>query len=52
MSVIFIALPVALLLGAAGMIACAVCVHRGQYDDLETAAVRLLIDDKEEPRDD
>lgn len=52
MSVIFIALPVALLLGAAGMIACVVCVRSGQYDDLETEAIRLLIDDKEESRDD
>lgn len=46
MSVLFVALPIAILLGAAGMIACVLCIHRGQYDDLETPAVRMLIDDR------
>ncbi len=46
MSVLYIALPLAVLLGAAGMIACIVCIRRGQYDDLDTPSVRMLIDDK------
>jgi len=46
MSVIFIALPIALALGAAGMIACVLCIRGGQYDDLDTPAVRMLIDDR------
>ena len=45
MSVLYIALPVALLLGFSGMIACVLCLHNGQFDDLETPAVRILIDD-------
>lgn len=52
MSVLFIALPVALLLGASGMIACVMCIRGGQYDDLETPAVRMLIEDRDvEPND-
>ena len=47
MSVLFVALPIALLLGALGMIACVVCIRGGQYDDLETPAVRMLIDDRD-----
>ncbi|QDV68136.1 Cytochrome oxidase maturation protein cbb3-type [Rosistilla carotiformis] len=47
MSVLFVALPLALALGAAGMIACVYCIRGGQYDDLETPAVRILIDDRD-----
>lgn len=50
MSVLFIALPLALLLGAGGTIACIMCIRGGQYDDLESPAVRILIDD--EPKQD
>ncbi|MEO9593522.1 cbb3-type cytochrome oxidase assembly protein CcoS [Rhodopirellula bahusiensis] len=46
MSVLFIALPLALLLGAGGTIACIMCIRGGQYDDLESPAVRILIDDE------
>lgn len=49
MSVLFIALPVALLLGGAAMLACVACIRRGQFDDLETPAVRILIDDRPGP---
>ena len=45
MSVLFIALPVALLLGGAALVACVRCIRGGQFDDLETPAVRMLIDD-------
>lgn len=46
MSVLYVALPAALLLGAAGCIACLFCIMRGQYDDLESPAVRMLIDEE------
>lgn len=46
MSVLFVALPVAILMGAAAVVACVFCIRGGQFDDLETPAVRMLIDDK------
>jgi len=46
MSVLYIALPVALMLGGAAMLACVACIRRGQFDDLETPAVRILIDER------
>jgi len=46
MSVLYIALPVALILGGAAMLACVACIRRGQFDDLETPAVRILIDER------
>ncbi len=45
MSVLFVALPVAILLGASALVACVLCIRGGQYDDLETPAVRILIDE-------
>jgi cbb3-type cytochrome oxidase maturation protein len=49
MSVLYIALPLALLLGGAALVACIRCIQGGQYDDLETPAVRMLIDDPAVP---
>lgn len=46
MSVLFIALPVAILLGALGMLACVLCIRSGQYDDLDAPPVRILLDDR------
>lgn len=46
MSVLYVALPVALLLGGAAMLACVASIRRGQFDDLETPAVRILIDER------
>ena len=45
MSVLYIALPAALVLGGAAVGACLRCIQAGQYDDLDTPAVRMLIDD-------
>ncbi len=45
MSVLYIALPVALLLGGSALLACWVCIRSGQYDDLETPSVKLLNDE-------
>ena len=45
MSVFYIVLPLALLVVAAAVIAFVWAAKRGQYDDLETPAVRALHDD-------
>lgn len=45
MSVLFVALPVALLLGGSALVACIYCIKQGQYDDLESPSVRILIED-------
>ncbi|AMV31811.1 Cytochrome oxidase maturation protein cbb3-type [Pirellula sp. SH-Sr6A] len=47
MSVLYIALPAAILLGAAGLIGCLYCIRSGQYDDLESPSLRILQDDNE-----
>lgn len=47
MSVLFLALPLAILLGGGALIACVRCIRSGQYDDLETPAVRMLVEDRE-----
>jgi len=46
MSVIFVALPVALLLGGSALWACSLCIRSGQFDDLQSPSVRMLMDDK------
>jgi len=51
MSVLYIALPIALMLGGAALCACIQCIRGGQYDDMDTPAVRMLIDDRERDRD-
>lgn len=45
MSVLYIALPIALLLGGGGLIACLYCIRDGQYDDLDSPSVRVLVDE-------
>lgn len=45
MSVIFIALPAAVLLAGAAVIAFAWAVRQGQFDDLDTPAIRAIHDD-------
>ena len=49
MSVVYIALPVALLLAIAGVIAFIWATKSGQMDDLETPGQRVLFDDDEPP---
>ncbi len=46
MSVLYVALPIAIAMGAAAMWACVQSIRGGQFDDLETPAVRVLIDEK------
>ncbi len=45
MNIIAILIPVALLLGALGLAAFIWSIRTGQYDDLDGAARRILIDD-------
>ncbi|MGA2253076.1 MAG: cbb3-type cytochrome oxidase assembly protein CcoS [Thermoguttaceae bacterium] len=51
MSVIYILLPVASLLAAGGIAAFIWAVRRGQFDDLDTPAVRMLHDEEDEEVD-
>ncbi len=45
MNVIYIALPIALLLGGSALLACIYCIRSGQFDDLETPPLRMLTRD-------
>jgi cbb3-type cytochrome oxidase maturation protein len=45
MSVLYIALPIALVLAFIAVIAFVVQVRNGQFDDLETPPRRMLFDD-------
>ena len=45
MSVLYVALPVALILAVIAVIAFVVQVRTGQFDDLETPPRRMLFDD-------
>lgn len=49
MSIVYVLLPVALLLAIAGVIAFIWSVRRGQFDDLDTPALRILHDDVDAP---
>lgn len=49
MTVLTILIPVALLLGLLGLVAFLWSLRRGQFDDLDGAAHRILFDD-EPPR--
>jgi cbb3-type cytochrome oxidase maturation protein len=51
MSVIFIALPVALGLAIAALVGFAWATREGQFDDLDTPPVRMLFDDPPGPGD-
>jgi len=48
MTNISVLLPIALLLGLAGLAAFLWSVRAGQYDDLEGAARRILTDDEDD----
>ena len=53
MSVLFVVLPLALGAAAIAVLAFVWATRRGQFDDLETPAVRILQDDVEaKPLDD
>ena len=49
MDVLLFLIPIALVLGIVGLVAFFWTVKSGQYDDLEGAAPRILLDDDENP---
>lgn len=51
MSVIYIVLPMALVLGGAALAAFLWAVKQGQFDDLDTPAMRVVLEDDALPKD-
>ncbi|MBK6297042.1 MAG: cbb3-type cytochrome oxidase assembly protein CcoS [Sphingomonadales bacterium] len=51
MSGIAVLIPIALLLGLGGLFAFFWSLHSGQYEDLDGASLRILIDD-DRPQED
>ena len=49
MSVFYVLVPLALLLAGAGVLAFRWAVRDGQFDDVETPALRILLDDEAAP---
>lgn len=47
MSIIYLILPIALLLAGASVAGFLWAAKKGQYDDLDTPPLRMLIDDEE-----
>jgi len=47
MNGVLILIPIALLLGLAGLVAFFWALRAGQFDDLDGAALRILIDEEE-----
>ena len=47
MNILFFLVPIALLLAAAGVLAFWWSVRNGQYDDVQTPAIRMLLDDEQ-----
>ncbi len=52
MNALVFLIPIALGLGALGLAAFFWSMRNGQYEDMEGAANRILIDDEEGPSDD
>ena len=50
MNALFVLIPIALGLGAAGLAAFFWSMRDGQYDDMDGAAVRILIENENEDR--
>lgn len=51
MSAILIMIPVALFMAALGIAAFIIAAKKGQFDDLDTPALRAVFDDDETPPD-
>ena len=51
MNMLVILISAALLLGLAGLVAFLWALKSGQFDDLDGAAERILIDEEEQDRD-
>ena len=52
MSILYLLIPLALLLLGGAVWAFFWAVGSGQFDDLDTPAVRIIMDDDEKPPDD
>jgi len=52
MNILLLLIPVALLLGMGGLAAFIWALRSGQFEDLDGAAVRILIDDEQATRQD
>ncbi len=50
MNIIFISIPISLILVAIGVAAFFWAVRSGQFDDLDTPAYSILMDDEDKPR--
>lgn len=46
MTVLYVLIPIALLLGVAFLVAFMWSIRRGEYDDLDTPPLRMLFDDE------
>ena len=51
MNVLYFLVPLAVLLAACGVAAFRWAVRDGQFDDVETPALRILLDDLSDPDD-
>jgi cbb3-type cytochrome oxidase maturation protein len=51
MDVLLYLIPAAMILGAVGLWAFLWSLKSGQYDDMEGAAHRILMDDEDKPKD-
>jgi cbb3-type cytochrome oxidase maturation protein len=51
MNVLVILIPASLILGGLGLLAFYWTVKSDQYDDVEGAAARILLDEEDEPED-
>ena len=52
MSILYVLIPLALLLLGGAVWAFFWAVSSGQFDDLDTPAVRIILDDDDKPPDD
>jgi cbb3-type cytochrome oxidase maturation protein len=50
MTALLFLIPAALFLGGLGLVAFIWSVRTGQFDDLDGAAQRILIDDEDQPK--
>lgn len=48
MSVLFIVVPLAVVMAGVALVAFLLAVRRGQFDDLDTPAVRMLFEEEGE----
>jgi cbb3-type cytochrome oxidase maturation protein len=49
MTILYLLVPLAIILAAIGVGAFVWAVRSGQYDDVDTPAVRMIVDDLDQP---